>query len=419
MQLHYIKWHCHLESQEMAADQNVKYDSEFLSSSVTIAQVLASIPPEYVANALSVTGKHGKRERDLPSRVMVYFPLLLGLFMDLPYAEVFRRLQDAFKWLGLEGPEKLPTESAMVQARQRIGYEPLKSMYEQVVSGTSNPQSSAAYYKGLLLTAIDGCVFDVEDSKANAIFGYPKHQTGDGAYPQVRCAAVVNFYERTLADIEFGGVEGSSEQAVAKHVLSRLRPGTLNLADRLYYSYEAWTSAHATGADLLWRGKKELKLRRGEKIKDGAFLARVYGYEKGKRTGESVVVRVIEYTLAGGTEKYRLITTLLDPQSAPAEELARLYPLRYWTSEGFNKEIKAVLRSPRVVLRSKSPPMVIQELYGLLLAHHAVRMLIAQAAEKHSQVPIDISFKNAVHVIRRHLTRAGSFSPGAIFSNYP
>jgi hypothetical protein len=404
----------------MVAIQNAEYDSGFLSSSVTVAQVLASIPPEYIANALAVTRKHDKRERALPGRVMAYFTLLLGLFMDLPYGEVFRRLQDAFNWLGLEGPEKRPTESAICQARQRLGYEPLKIIYEQVVLGSSPPQSPAAYLNGLLLTAIDGCVFDVEDSDANAIFGYPKGEGGDGAYPQVRSVAVVNFYERTLADIEFGSVVGTSEQSVAECVLSRLRPGTLNLADRLYYSYDAWTSAQATGAELLWRVKKDLKLRPEKILWDGSYLARVYKYEKGKRVaGESKIVRAIDYTLVGGTEKYRLITTLLDPRSAPADELARLYPLRYWTSEGYNKEIKAVLRSPRVVLRSKSPPMVIQELYGMLLAHHAVRMLISQAAEKHSRAPTDISFKNAVHVIRRHLTRARSFSPRAIFSHNP
>lgn len=397
---------------DMAADQDIRGNSEFLSSSVAVAQVLASIPPEYVAKALSVTGKHGKRERDLPNRVMAYFPLLLGLFMDLPYREVFRRLQEAFTWLGLETPEKLPTEAAMVYARRRIGYEPLKCMFEQVVSGSSHPQSAAAYYKGLLLTAIDGCVFDVEDSKENAIFGYPKNEGGDGAYPQVRAVAVVHFYTRIVADIELGSIAGSSEQAVAKIVLSRLQPATLNLADRLYYSYDAWVTAGATGAHLLWRVKKDLKLNPEKWFEDGSYLARVYKYdESGKRTEESVLVRVIEYTLAGGKEKYRLITTLLDPQLAPAEELARLYPLRYWTSEGVYKELKTVLRSPRVVFRSKSPQLVVQELYGLLLAHHAVRNLMTQAAEKHGRAPADISFKSAVHVIRRRVTQGGSFSP--------
>src|SRR5262249_51937026 len=153
---------------------------------------------------------------------------------------------------------------------------------------------------------------------------------------------------------------------------------------RLYYSYKNWARAKATGAHLLWRVKKDLKLIPIQELPDGSFLARIYEYDDRKRTGESMVVRVIEYKLESGSETYRLITTLCDASLAPAEELARLYPLRYWTSEGFYKEIKAVLRQPKMVFRSKSPAMVIQELYGMMLAHHAVRILMLRAAEKHS-----------------------------------
>jgi hypothetical protein len=302
----------------------------------------------------------------------------------------------------------------MVQARQRLGFEPLKNLFEQVVSEQAKPKVAEAYYKGLLLTAIDGCVFDVEDSKENAIFGYPQNQAGAGAYPQVGCVALVNLYTRGLVDVEFGSVAGTGEHTIAREILSRLKPGSLNLADRLYPSYNMWKLGRGKGAHLVWRVSKNFRLDPIEHFKDGSYLANLYQYdEKTKKRieDESVTVRVIEYAVLGSRETYRLITSLLDSKQAPAKEIAQLYPLRYWTSEGFNKEIKTILRSPRIVLRSKSPAMVIQELYGLFLAHHAIRLFIDKAARKYSRAPAELSFKNAVHVIRRQLTRAVSFSP--------
>jgi len=399
--------------------------SKFLSEPTTIGHLLASLPQDYVQQALLEANKHSTRQRILPNSLMIHFPMLLGLHMDLPYGEVFKRFESAYDWLGLEPPEKFPSESAMVQARQRLGFEPVKNLFEQVVAEQEPPKAPNAYYNNLLLTAIDGCVFDVEDSKENAIFGYPKNQKGNGAYPQVNCVALVNFYTRSLMDVEFGTVAGTGEQTIAKEILSRLKPGTLNLADRLYPSFESWELASATGAHLLWRVKSDFRLDSIEDLEDGSYLAKLYKYNEGRKriVDEFIIVRVLEYNLMikegkkrakKSKEVYRLITTLLDPKEAPAEELAGLYPLRYWMSEGFNKEIKTILRAPRIVLRSKSPAMVIQELYGLFLAQHAVRMLIEQSAEKEGIEPAEISFKHAVHVIRRMLTQNFSFSPGWI-----
>jgi len=402
--------------------------SKFLSAPTAIGHILASFPRDYVQKALTDTNKHSVRQRVLPAPLMIHFPILLGLFMPLPYEEVFKRLESAYDWLGLEPPEKFPSEPAMVQARQRLGFEPLKNLFKQVVSEQARPDSPNAYYRDLLITAIDGCKFDVEDSKENALFGYPQNQNGDGGYPQVSCVALVNFYTRSLMDVEFGTTAGTGEQTIAKEILGRLQSGTLNLADRLYPSFESWSLASATGAQLLWRVKKDFRLDPIKNFEDGSYLAKLYKYDENRQriVDESITVRVIEYNLMIKEDKkrekkskevYRLITTLLDPEQAPAEELAALYPLRYWTSEGFNKEIKTILRAPRIVLRSKSPAMVIQELYGLFLAQHAVRMYIDEAAQKADLEPSEISFKHTVHVIRRMLTQNFSFSPGWVFLN--
>jgi hypothetical protein len=403
--------------------------SKLFFSPTTMGHILASIPPDYVQKALSDTGKHSLRQRMLPNSAMALFPILLGLHMDLPYGEVFKDLQNAYESFGLERPEKFPSEAAMVKARRRLGYEPLEHLFKQVVLQQPLPKSSNAYYKGLLLTAIDGCIFDVEDSKENAIFGYPKNQNGAGAYPQVSSIMLVNFYTRTLLDVEFGTVAGTGEQTIAKGVLSRMKAGTLNLADRLYLSFESWSLASATGAHLLWRVKSDFRLDPIENLKDGSYLAKLYKYDENRKriVDENIIVRVIEYNLMikegekrakKSKETYRLITTLLDPEQAPADELAGLYPMRYWVSEGFNREIKAILSAARIVLRSKTPAMVIQELYGLLLAQYAVRILMEESAEKAGVEPAQLSFQNAVYVVRRHLTQAFS-SPEFFFIQHP
>lgn len=391
-------------------DAQAHREPNLLSNSTAVAQILAAIPSEWVDSVLTSTCKHNQRERDLPSRLMIYFPILLGLFMQLPYGEVFRRLQNGFEWLGLETSEKLPSEAAMVKARQRLGFEPLKMLFERLIASTPTSDAPAARYRGLALTAIDGCVLDLENSKENAVFGFSRNEGGNGWYPQLRCVAVVNAYSRTLVDVEYGAVQGNCEQLLAEHVLARLKEGTLNLADRLYFSFKAWTIARSTGAHLLWRVKKDLKLTPCEILADGSYLSHVYEYDEGRhRTGNSTTVRVIEYKLTGGKETYRLVTTLLDCSRAPAEELARLYPIRYWTSEGFIREIKTVLRQPRILLRSKSPAMVAQELYGLFVAHHVVRLLMLEAAEKHGRAPAELSFTKTVYVVRRHLTESREF----------
>jgi hypothetical protein len=398
---------------------------KFLWEDTTMGHILASIPQDYVQRALSETGKHSFRERILPNSAMVLFPILLGLHMDLPYGEVFKDLQNAYEWFGLERPEQFPSEAAMVKARRRLGYEPLEHLFKQVVSQQPLPKPSSAYYKGLLLTAIDGCIFDVEDTKENAIFGYPKNQNGAGAYPQVSSVMLVNFYTRALMDVEFGTVAGTGEQTIGRGILSRLKAGTLNLADRLYLSYESWSTASATGAHLLWRVKSDFRLDPIEYLEDGSYLAKLYKYDENRKRiiDEYIVVRVIEYNLITktgkkrekkGKEIYRLVTTLLDSKEAPADELAGLYPMRYWVSEGFNREIKTILSAPRIVLRSKTPAMVIQELYGLLLAQYAVRALMEESAEKAGVEPERLSFKHTVHVLRRHLTQAFS-SPDFFF----
>jgi hypothetical protein len=206
------------------------------------------------------------------------------------------------------------------------------------------------------------------------------------------------------------------ETTLARPVLAALRPGMLCLADRQFFGYALWQEATATGADLLWRVKHDLRLPREARLADGSHLTTIYPSEKDRRhKANGARVRVVEYRLEGidGAEpRYRLVTTILDPAAAPAAELAALYHER-WEIEGALDELKTHLRGARVVLRSKTPELVRQEFWGLLLAHFAVRGLMHEAALRAGEDPDRLSFLHAVRVIRRKLPLFAALSPAA------
>jgi hypothetical protein len=186
------------------------------------------------------------------------------------------------------------------------------------------------------------------------------------------------------------------------------------LADRQFFGHALWQAAAANGADLLWRVKRNLRLPRETVLADGSYLTTVYPTERDRRhRTEGVRVRVVEYRLEGVADAeplYRLVTTILDPTRAPAADLAALYHER-WEIEGALAELKTYLRGAGLVLRSKTPELVRQEFWGLLLAHFAVRGLMHEAALRADEDPDRLSFVHAVRVVRRKLPQFAALSP--------
>ena len=206
----------------------------------------------------------------------------------------------------------------------------------------------------------------------------------------------------------------TSEVALAKTVLANLGKGMLCLADRGFFGFEMWKQAAATGADLLWRVRKNIHLPCEKRLPDGSYLSRIYSSQQDQRRGRNgIVVRVIEYRLEGveGAEPlYRLATTILDHELAPAAELAAIYHER-WEIETAFDELKTHLRGAHIVLRSKTPDLVRQEFYGLLMAHFAVRGLMHEAALRADKDPDKLSFLHAVRVVRRKMAAFGAIPP--------
>jgi hypothetical protein len=385
-----------------------------ISDHISLGVIARAFPPERVQQVLAETGKASERERDLPAQGMVYYAIALALYMGSSTREVLRCLLEGLRWLWGAAAVKVAGKSGISQARSRLGEAPLRRLYEQVVQPIATRATKGAWYRQWRLVSLDGSCLDVGDSPENsAHFGTPGASRGQTAFPQLRFVALVENGTHVLFGAHLGRY-ADSETTLAHGVLAALRPGMLCLADRYFFGHALWQRAAGTGADLLWRVKGNLRLPRETVLADGSYLTTVYPSEKDRRhrTG-GVRVRVVEYRLegiAGAEPLYRLVTTILDAAIAPAAELAALYHER-WEIEGALAELKTQLRGARVVLRSKTPELVKQEVWGLLLAHFAVRGLMHEAALQADEDPDQLSFSHTVRVVRRKLPQFAALPP--------
>ena len=330
---------------------------------------------------------------------------------------MLRCLLEGLEWLAEPGTKtKVAGNSAISQARSRLGASVLRQLHDEVVGPIAKASTRGAWYRGWRLVSIDGSTLDIADEERNlAAYGRPGASRGSSAYPRLRFVSLVEAGTHVLFGTRMGAY-ASSEIALAEQVLPHLRKEMLCLADRNFFGYELWNKARASGADQLWRIKKNPRLPSEKRLPDGSYLSRIYPSPRDRRRrGNGMLVRVIEYRLEGvqGAEPlYRLLTTIVDPEQAPATELAALYRER-WEIETALDELKTHLRGARIVLRSKTPELVAQEFYGLLLAHFAVRGLMHEAALKAAEDPDRLSFLHAVRVVRRKLPRFAAIPPSA------
>jgi len=326
-------------------------------------------------------------------------------------------LVEGLSWgSGWRQPWSVPTKGALSQARLRLGSEPLRALFEAVARPLAQPRTEGAFYREWRLVSIDGTCLDLADTPANeAEFGRPGsgRGLGVGAFPQVRLVGLGECGTHALLKVATGSYR-IGEQTLAAGLLEGLGPGLLCLADRLFYGFDLWQKASATGAELVWRTKSNHRLPVLERLPDGSYLSELHASSDRKRQ-HGVPVRVVEYTLGDPARtpaetRYRLLTTILDPERAPAQELAPLYAQR-WEFEGALDELKVHQRGPRVVLRSKTPDGVIQEVYGHLCVHYAIRWLMHTVALSAGHDPDRLSFTRTLRVARRTTGSHPGFSP--------
>lgn len=388
---------------------------------ISLGVVTKAFPMAVVQRILEETNRVSRRERDLPAQVVVYYVIALALYMQVSYREVLRCLLEGMRWLADPDATFQPASaSAISQARSRLGPEPMERLYEDVVGPIATSETPGAWYRQRRLVTLDGTTMDLSDTEANEThFGRPASSRGvnaTGAFPQLRLLGLVE----TGTHVVFGAAIGpytDSEVTLTPAVLSALRPDMVCFADRGFIGFDLWREALATGAALVWRAKNNMKFPVEERFSDGSYRSTLrWNYFCRSTDRTPIPVRVIEYELpgvAGAEPRYRIVTSVLDPQEAPALELAGLYHER-WEIENAFDELKTHLRGARVVLRSKTPELVRQEVFGFLLAHYAVRELMHQAAlaaTPRARDPDTLSFVHAVRVIRRTLPRVAALSP--------
>ncbi len=392
-----------------------------LSDHVALGVLTRTFPPALVDAVLAETGRAEQRTRLLPARLVVYYVMAMALFSSASYEEVMRNLTEGLAWADdwrRESP--VPSKSAIFQARARLGVPPLEGLFDRACVPLGTPDTPGAFYRSWRVVSVDGTTVDVADTEANAAaFGRAGTGRGEGsAFPQLRIVALGECGTHAIFAAAMASYD-AGEVTLAKQLTGALRPGMLCLADRGFTAHPLFSAAAANGADLLWRAKGNAVLPVLERFPDGSFRSELVATPD-KRTREQVTgVRVVEYAIddPGRPQveetRYRLITTILEPERAPAGELAALYAQR-WEIESVFDELKTHQRGPKVVLRSKTPEGVRQEAYGYLCVHYAIRALMHAAGDDAGVDPDRISFTRSLRAARRSVRTQQGSAPQAL-----
>ena len=386
-----------------------------------LAGLFQVIQPQHVQQALLDSGTVNPRACCLTHEVTLWVLLGMGLLTDLPIRQVFKACR-----CFVPG-ESTPRRSSLCEARKRLGVAPLLQLFDLVVRPLATSDTPDAFYHSLRLMAVDGTLLDVPDFPANEqAFGRPTGGRGDGAFPQVRKLSLVEVGTHVEVALTWGPCT-TGEASLVDGLLPYLQSGMLVLWDRNFFSFGLWKRLLGRGVHILARVKQNLGLKPLRTLPDGSYLAKIFRSTGHRRRNQGgIVVRVIRYTLndpqrTGHGEEHRLLTTLLDAKTSPAQELILWYHER-WEIELTDDEAKTH-QDPRRAsksthLRSQTPTGVVQELYALSLGHFVTRALMSQAAQARGVNPERLSFLSCLQILRCRLPEAVGRTPAGLRTWY-
>jgi hypothetical protein len=401
-----------------------------LTDHIGLGVLSARFHRDLIEEVINRTGCREKRKRLLPAHVMIRYVIAMGLYAQESAEEVMRRLVGSLRVMGsFSDGWQVPTGSAITQARQRLGVAPVKALFDRAAVPVAGPGTKGAWLARRRLMAIDGTSFDVADTPANvAHFGRMGSGPKASAYPKLQVTAVVECASRAVVAAALGPCS-TGERTQAAGLSGAVEQGMLLLADSGFYSFELFNAFAATGADLAWRVGASVSLGHVRWLPDGSYLALIYrpglSAQRRHRLAQTVtdggqvpadlarLVRVVDYTVPDRNphgELITVITTVLDPLDVPGTDLAHAYHDR-WEEESALNEIKSDLRGRGEVLRSKTPDLVEQQVWGLLLAHYAIRALLVDAADEAGYDPDRLSFIRGLRLVRRQVTDQAAISP--------
>jgi hypothetical protein len=411
----------------LQGDRGTELAGVRMTDRIGVGVLTRIVDRDLVDEVLAETGRTEQRSRLLPARVVVYYVMGLCLFFEDAYEEVMRLLVGGLRFLGTWRKEwKVPTTSAITQARQRLGAEPMRVLFERAAVPCAQLGTRGAWLGSRRLMAIDGFVLDIPDTDSNhAEFGRSGSEKQPAPFPQVRLVGLGECGTHAIVAARMGPWR-TNERVLARGLIDDFEQDMLVIADRGFYSYRLWEKAAASGADLLWRMQDGPNLPVVRALADGSYESFLLDPKVRNRRGNQkyrgsanieepsgIPVRVVEYEVTnreGTGEIFCLITTIMNPIEASSAELAAAYHER-WEFESTLDEVKTHQRGRGGVLRSKSPEMVEQEIWALLLTHYAIRHLMCEAADQAEVDPDRLSFMRSLRVIRRQVTNQAGFSP--------
>jgi hypothetical protein len=358
-------------------------------------------PLQLVLSVLDDTGRQSQQQCRLPAHDMVYFVIATSLWRDKSLPDVWQQLHSLSK-------QREPDPSAFTHARKRLGIRPMRTLFRRLVCCAA--PLPGAYFKRWRLMALDGSVWEMPDTPANReFFGSASNQHGVAAFPQLRVAALGEVLTHAAIDFEYGPYN-SSELALSVPLLQRLPGGCLVMMDRGLSYFEQIEAVVQRQSDVLARVKVSRALPVEKMLPDGSYLSHIYPNYNASRSKEGgIAVRVIMYShddanRASCGEMTILITTVLDWLLLSAKEAVGLFGRR-WDEESVLDEVKTVMQQGKQpLLRSKTPELVQQELYGLMLAHYLNRKMMAEAAQLVAEEPTRLSFKSSLEVLKQWMT---------------
>lgn len=371
---------------------------------LSIETITRVVPMEMIQARLRECGVEGQRERRLPGWLTVLFCIGMNLLSELSMTDVMAHLMRGTRLIHPSDEETAPSTGAYSQARARLGTKVMERLFKQVCRPLATPDTLGAFAYGLRLVALDGSVDEMPDSAANsAYFGRASAPRGASAFPQVQCVYLCECGTHAIFDAAFWPY-AVSERRGGKRLLRSVQADMLVMWDRGFHDYAMLAGVRSRGAHVLARLPTHVKPELVEVLPDGTWLAYIQPSDPKRRAKERLLVRVIDYTIndparPGHAQHHRLITTLLDPTRHPALDPIVLYHER-WEVEITLDEIKVHQRLLPRPLRSLKPLGVLQELYGLLIAHFLVRFIMHEAGLAHALDPDRLSFVESLRLIR-------------------
>jgi hypothetical protein len=379
----------------------------------SFSDVRRHIDPQWIDEALEATGTATVRNRRLPAIQVVWLVIAMALFRNRAIVEIVDKLDLAL-------PAQSPTvaQSAVPQARARLGAEPMQWLFNRCAKAWAHPSADAHRWRGLALYGVDGSTLRVADSNTNRMhFGGSMGKRGPSGYPLVRIVSLMALRSHQLASVAFGPY-GKGEHSYAVGLWASVPDNSLTAVDKGFFAANVLIPLARDGKNRHWliRGKKNARWRVVKRFGRRDVLVEMKvssaARKKDKTLPTTWVARAITYQRKGFRPQV-LLTSLLDAEQYPAEEIAALYHER-WELELAYDEIKTEMLDREEALRSKSPGAVEQELWGVLLAYNLVRLEMERVADEAGVAPTRISFVAALHLIVDEWLWCAVTSPGAI-----